>query len=338
MILRRVSLDVPSGSRAVLVGPSGAGKTTLLRAIAGLEPTESGTIRLGGKLLDGVAPHRRRIAFVFQEPRLLPHFDVIENVAFGLRVAGIHKRERRERAEERLDEVGLSALAGRCIQGLSTGEQQRVALARALCVEPDLLLLDEPLAALDPNRREGLRRLIVRIQDQRELTTILVTHDREEAAELGQRVALMLEGRIIQFDEPKILFERPASPAVARFFGAANLLRGRVVDGHLRIGGAAVPVVGPDGDAAFVIRPERIQLRTTGPLTAEVRETTYLGSHVRLLLLGNGLALEAHVASDQAPAAGDVVGVDLPSEYLWRLSGPAPDATVDAAVSEAWTR
>lgn len=338
MILRRVSLDVPSGSRAVLVGPSGAGKTTLLRAIAGLEPAEGGTVQLGGRRLDGVPAHRRRIAFVFQEPRLLPHFDVIENVAFGLRVAGVRKRERRARAEERLDEVGLSALAGRCIQGLSTGEQQRVALARALCVEPDLLLLDEPLAALDPNRRAGLRRLIVRIQELRELTTILVTHDREEAAELGQRVALMLEGRIIQFDEPEILFERPASPAVARFFGAANLIRGHVVRGHLRIGGAAVPVGGPDGDAAFVIRPERVRLEAAAPLTAEVREITYLGSHVRLLLRRDGLSLEAHVASDEAPAAGDVVGVELPTRYLWRLSDPASDVTADGAVSEAWNR
>ena len=316
----------------MLVGPSGAGKTTLLRAIAGLEPVESGSLHLGGRRLDGSPAHKRKIAFVFQEPRLLPHFDVLENVSFGLRVAGVRRGERRARAEELLNEVGLPALAGRGVQGLSTGEQQRVALARALCVEPDLLLLDEPLAAVDPNRREGLRRLIVRIQEQRALTVVLVTHDRAEAAELGQRVALMLEGRIIQHDKPQTLFERPTSPAVARFFGAANLIRGQVVDGLLRLGLVGLPVAGPDGDAAFVIRPERVQLRESGPLTAEVREITYLGSHVRLLLRHDALTIEAHVPSDEAPPAGAVVGLDLPADYLWRLS----DAASDAVAAEAW--
>lgn len=334
VILRRVSLEVPSGSRTVLVGPSGAGKTTLLRAIAGLEPVEAGLLELGGRPLNGVPSHKRKIAFVFQEPRLLPHFDVLENVAFGLRVAGVRRRERRERAKELLNEVGLAALAGRCVQGLSTGEQQRVALARALCVEPELLLLDEPLAAVDPNRREGLRRLIVRIQEQRALTTVLVTHDRAEAAELGQRVALMLEGRIIQHDEPQSLFERPASPAVARFFGAANLLRGHVVDGLLRVGDVQVPVQGADGEAAFVIRPERLRISEGSPLRAEVREAAYMGSHVRLLLRRDGLVLEAHVASDEVPPVGAVVGVELPEDYLWRLS----DSTNDPAVAEAWNR
>ena len=329
VILRGVSLDVPSGTRAVLVGPSGAGKTTLLRAIAGLEPVESGTASLGDRLLNGVPPHRRRIAFVFQEPRLLPHLDVLENVAFGLRVSGVRKAERRARAEERLDEVGLSARAGRSATGLSTGEQQRVALARSLCVEPDLLLLDEPLAALDPNRREGLRRLIVRIQEQRQLTMVLVTHDRQEAAELGQQVALMLEGRIIQADDPRTLFERPASAAAARFFGTTNLVRGTVVGGLLSVGGAELPVRGPDGDTAFVIRPEHVRLAESGSLSAQVRETMYLGSHIRVLLRCGGLVLEAHVAVGDAPSPGDTVAVELPPEHLWRVG----DTT---AATEAW--
>ncbi|MBA3736228.1 MAG: ABC transporter ATP-binding protein [Actinobacteria bacterium] len=334
MILRRVSLEVPSGSRTALVGPSGAGKTTLLRAIAGLEPIEGGRLDLGGHHLNGVPPHKRRVAFVFQEPRLLPNFDVIDNVAFGLRAAGGRRGERRARAAELLNEVGLAALAGRCVQGLSTGEQQRVALARALCSGPDLLLLDEPLAAVDPNRREGLRRLIVKIQEQRALTTILVTHDRAEAAELGQRVALMLEGRIIQHDEPETLFERPASPAVARFFGTPNLLRGHVIAGLLQVGDLALPVEGADGEAAFVIRPERIRIREQGSLRAEVREAAYLGSHVRLKLHCNQLVLEAHVPSDEAPSVGMEVGVELPEEYLWRLS----EATGEPALAEAWDR
>lgn len=330
MILRRVSLEVPAGSRTVLVGPSGAGKTTLLRAIAGLEPIEDGQLQLGRRSLTNVPPHKRRISVVFPEPRLLPNFDVIENVAFGLRVTGVPRRERHARAKQLLTEVGLSALANRRVQGLSTGEQQRVALARALCTEPDLLLLDEPLAAVDPNRREGLRRLIAQIQEERQLTTVLVTHDRAEAAELGQQVALMLEGRIIQHDEPQALFECPASPAVARFFGATNLLRGRVVDGLLSVGGVELPVGGADGEAAFVIRPERVRLHERAPLMALVGEATYVGTHVRLRLDCDGLVLVAHVPTDEAPPAGAVVGVELPEEYLWRLKDATGGGSVTA--------
>ena len=231
-VLRGVDLDVPAGRRAVLVGPSGAGKTTLLRAIAGLEPVREGTVELGGRRLDAEIPaHRRRVAVVFQEPRLLPHLRVDDNVALALRAAGVGRRERRARAAGLLEDVGLAALGGRAVRGLSGGEQQRVALARALCGEPDLLLLDEPLAAVDPNRRETLRRLIVRLQSERRLTTLIITHDRAEAAELADTLALMLEGRIVQQDDPRELFERPRSAAVARFFGAVNLLRGTVRDG-----------------------------------------------------------------------------------------------------------
>ena len=261
-VLRGLDFAIPAGGRSVLVGPSGAGKTTLLRAIAGLEPLAGGSIRLGERDLGGVPPHRRRIAVVFQEPRLLPHLSVADNVALPLRAAGVGRAERAARARERLEEVGLGGFLDRTLPGLSGGEQQRVALARALCADPDLLLLDEPLAALDPNRREDLRRLIARLQSERALTTLIVTHDRAEAAELGERVALMLEGRIVQHDEPRALFERPVSAAVARFFGVANLLRGTVRGGRLAWGGGelAVPVgdgAGDAGDPARARRPRR---------------------------------------------------------------------------------
>jgi ABC-type Fe3+/spermidine/putrescine transport system ATPase subunit len=307
-VLRGIDLAVPAGTRTVIVGPSGAGKTTLLRAVAGLEPAVAGTIRLAGRPLDGVPPHRRRIAVVFQEPRLLPHLTVTDNVALPLRAAGAGRRERRARARALLEEVGLSALATRRPRGLSGGEQQRVALARALCAEPDLLMLDEPLAALDPNRRESLRRLIVRVQRERRLTTLAITHDRAEAAELGERIALMLEGRIVQHDEPRALFERPVSAAVARFFGAANLVR--------------------DGDATLAIRPEHVRLAPDGRLRAVVTETTYAGTYVRVVLDAAGRRIEAHVPRARAPAAGETVGVVLPAEHLWRIptSAPTPSA------------
>jgi ABC-type Fe3+/spermidine/putrescine transport system ATPase subunit len=332
-VLRGLDLEIPAGTRTALVGPSGAGKTTLLRAIAGLTPVSEGTIRLGGRELLGVPPHRRRIAVVFQEPRLLPHLSVEENVAFPLRAAGVARAERRARARERLDEVGLGGLAGRGTAGLSGGEQQRVALARALSAEPDLLMLDEPLAAVDPNRREGLRRLIVRLQEERGLTALLVTHDRAEAAELGEAIALMLEGRIVQQGPPRELFERPASAAAARFFGMANLVRGTVAGGALEVAGASIPAPGPDGPAALVIRPEHVVLDDGAALVATVEEAVYAGTHVRLRLRRGEQRLEAHVPPALAPPAGAEVGLELPLERLWRLPGDDDPASVRAGGS-----
>jgi putative spermidine/putrescine transport system ATP-binding protein len=320
-VLRGVDLDVPAGRRGVLVGPSGAGKTTLLRAIAGLEPVREGTVELGGRRLDSRVPaHRRRVSVVCQEPRLLPHLRVDDNVALPLRAAGAGRRERRARAAALLEDVGLAALGARAVRGLSGGEQQRVALARALCADPDLLLLDEPLAAVDPNRREALRRLIVRLQVERGLTTLIITHDRAEAAELAETLALMLEGRIVQQDDPRELFERPRSAAVARFFGAVNLLRGTVRDGVLHVdGGGCAEVGAPDGPAGFVIRPEAVGLDGDGQLRAEVVEAAYAGTFVRVGLRHATQRLEAHVPLGTHVAVGESVGLRLPRERLWRL-------------------
>ena len=317
-VLRSLDLRVPDGTRTVLVGPSGAGKTTLLRAICGLEAATSGSITIGDRRVEQLPAHRRRCAMVFQEPRLLPNLDVVDNIAFSLRGARLRRRERRGRARDLLGEVGLAGFGGRSVAGLSGGEQQRVALARALCAEPELLLLDEPLAAVDPNRRASLQRLIVDLQRQRGVTTLAVTHDRGEAAELGERVALMLEGQIVQHDRPQALFERPAGAAVARFFGA-NLLRGAVRGGRLLIGDAEVPVSAPDGEAAFAIRPEGVLIDGDSRLRLTAVEATYAGTHVRLILKSAGIRLEVHCDPAHAPAAGAEVGVTLPPEHLWRI-------------------
>jgi len=330
-VLRGVDLDVPAGRRGVLVGPSGAGKTTLLRAIAGLEPVREGTLELGDRRVDAAVPaHRRRVSVVFQEPRLLPHLRVDDNVALPLRAAGAGRRERRARAAGLLEDVGLAALGDRAVHGLSGGEQQRVALARALCGEPDLLLLDEPLAAVDPNRREALRRLIIRLQSERRLTTLIITHDRAEAAELADTLALMLEGRIVQQDDPRELFERPLTAAVARFFGAVNVLRGTVRDGRLHVdGGGCVDVGGPDGPASYVIRPEALGLDRDGGLRAEVTEATYAGTFVRVILRHGHQRLEAHIPLGTTVAVGEQAGLRLPVDRLWRLpaDGERPVST-----------
>lgn len=314
-VLRGVDLELAAGERAVLVGPSGAGKTTLLRAIAGLEEPDQGEVRLAGIAQTSVPADRRRIGMVFQEPRLLPHLSVCDNVALPLRAAGIGRRERRQTACERLDEVGMVAFSERRIPGLSGGEQQRIALARALCGNPRALLLDEPLAALDPGRRESLRGLIAEVQEQRHLTTLIVTHDRAEAAELGQSIALMLEGRIVQHDDPRTLFEQPASAAVARFFGAANIIR---LDGR--------------GERTHVIRPEHIVVGA-GPHRALVTDSTYRGTLVRLTLDWDGQRLEALVDPADAPTAGARVAIDLPDQRLWRLPDGAPERALTSRKS-----
>lgn len=331
LVLRGVGFSIPAGGRSALVGPSGAGKTTLLRAIAGLQALDAGDILLGGRSLHGVPPHRRRVAVVFQEPRLLAHLDVVDNVALALRAAGVGKAKRHARARERLEQVGLSASVDRSVQGLSGGEQQRVALARALCAEPDLLLLDEPLAALDPNRREELRGLIVRLQTDLRLTMLIVTHDRAEAAELGERVALMLEGTIVQHDEPRALFERPVSAAVARFFGVANLLRGVVHSGRLAFGGAPIAVPGADGPATLAIRPEHVVIDGSSQLRARVVESVYSGTHVKLVLDCAGQRLHAQVPPGDAPPTGAQIGVALPIAHLWRLPGAQDEQRTSTA-------
>ncbi|MGE4122250.1 MAG: ABC transporter ATP-binding protein [Solirubrobacterales bacterium] len=327
-VLRGLDLRIAQGTLTALVGPSGAGKTTLLRVIAGLERIVQGEIWLGQRRIDTLAPHRRRCAVVFQEPRLLPHLDIVDNVAFALRAARMAKAQRRRRAQELLGEVGLGGLQGRGIDGLSGGEMQRVALARALCADPSLLMLDEPLAALDPGRREGLRRLIARVQSERSITTLLITHDRHEAAELGDHVALMLEGRIVQDDEPQALFQRPATPTAARFFGA-NLLRGYVREGRLAVGRDELLVPGPDGEAVVAVRPEHVYLDDSGPLGLSVVSAVYAGTHVRVALRTDDLTLEMLCDPRDAPTVGGEVRVSMRIEDLWRL--PAPDAVVGPA-------
>jgi thiamine transport system ATP-binding protein len=327
-ILRDLDLTVPAGRLTALVGPSGAGKTTLLRAIAGLEPVAAGSISLGGRDLATVASHRRRLAVVFQEPRLFPNLTVGDNAAFPLRMAGVNRRRRRDAATALLDEVGLAGMADRHPRGLSGGEQQRVALARALAGDPELLLLDEPLSAVDPHRREELRQLIARIQRARHVTTLYVTHDRTEAAELGDDVALLIEGRIVQHAPPRELFTRPASAVVARFFGATNLLTGTVTSGRLRLLGLTLMVDAADGTRTATIRPERFELDPQGLLQGRCVTSALQGSHRRLVVDCAGTRLEAHVDADATVEPGDPVGLTIDPQHVWVLPEPASAADV----------
>ncbi|MDX1658003.1 MAG: ABC transporter ATP-binding protein [Nitriliruptorales bacterium] len=330
-MLQEIDLHVPAGATMTLTGPSGVGKTTLLRAIAGLNAIEYGSIQLGGRDLQGVPAHERHIAYVFQRPRLLPHLPVLDNVAFPLRMTGVARDERHRRAASLLEEVGLSGFGDRATRGLSGGEAQRVALARALVGQPDLLLLDEPLASVDPDLRRSLRELILRLLDARGTTALYVTHDQSEAAELGDRTAVLLDGTVAQEGPPEELFERPANLAVARFLGVTNELTVTVRDGALKLGDVTVAVTAPDGRTTFVIRPQHVRIDPASDLRGIVTERRYLGTRERVMIVIGDLQIEAELETGRAPREGADVGIRLPPEHLWRL----PDSTTSPGSSGA---
>jgi len=290
-----LSFDVPEGEILALLGPSGSGKTTALRLLAGFEAADAGRIRIGGEDVTSTPPARRRCGMVFQHYALFPHLDVGENVAFGLAGRGKGSEERVVADSLRL--VGLDGFERRRVQELSGGQQQRVALARALAPEPRVLLLDEPLSNLDPALRERTRRELRALIKRVGITSIFVTHEQEEAFDLGDRVAVLEAGRLEQLGTAEELYERPASLFVATFVGRANVLRGPAA----RAFGADMP----DGQA-LVIRPERLQFAAAG-VPAVVRERRYTGATAFFLVeTERGERLEV-LAAPQAARVGDRV-------------------------------
>ena len=291
-VLSGVSLDVRAGEMLAILGPSGCGKSTLLRIVAGLLDKDGGSVRIAGKDVDGVPARDRGVGFVFQDYALFPRMTVRENVAFGLRVRGSGASERNARADAMLALVGLSEEAGRPVDRLSGGQRQRVALARALAVSPQLLLLDEPLSALDIKVRERLRREIASVQKKVGITTLVVTHDQQEAMELGERVAVMNAGRFEHVAPPREVYQEPATEFVARFVGEANILPGQLYRGYAYAGSLAIRMVGngagADGEAVKVIlRPEDVAvlppgIDEAGQARAVVESASFLGSHLRV--------------------------------------------------------
>jgi len=268
----RVSLEVGRGEFFALLGPSGSGKTTLLRLLAGFERPDAGAILIDGADMAGVPPYRRPVNMMFQSYALFPHMNVAENVGFGLRQDGLPRREIGARVAAMLDLVKLGRLSERKPQQLSGGERQRVALARALVKEPKILLLDEPMAALDRKLREETRLELVRIHERVGITFIIVTHDQEEAMSMAQRIAVMNEGRIAQIGTPHQVYEEPANRFVADFLGAVNLFAGSVVEvegarHHIASAEAGatfvvehMPALSRGRDVAVAVRPEKIAL------------------------------------------------------------------------------
>ena len=226
--VRDVSLDVPQGQFVTLLGPSGCGKTTLLRLVAGFEQPDAGTISISGQDVTGVPAHKRPVNTVFQHYALFPHRTVFGNVAFGLEIDGLAKSEIQDRVQRALELVRMQDLGGRAISEISGGQKQRVALARALVLEPDVLLLDEPMAALDPKLRKEMQLELKNLQERLRITFVFVTHDQDEALVMADRIAVMNAGRIEQLDEPEQLYEKPRTRFVADFLGVSNLFRGTV--------------------------------------------------------------------------------------------------------------
>ena len=320
--LSDLSLTVEPGELVALLGPSGCGKTTALKVIAGLLAPASGDVLVDGDSVVGTPPENRRAAMVFQKSLLFPHMSVAANVGFGLRMRGDSKEDLESRVKEALRQVQMENFADRQPGELSGGQQQRVALARALVTEPRLLLLDEPLSALDANLRGEMRELIKSLQREGGYTTVFVTHDQEEAVVLADRIALLFAGELQMYDHPQAFYDRPKSREVARFFGAANFLDGHAENGtvHTSLGDLKLASAGPQGNVELTIRPESVRLEDgENSFAARIVSVTYLGTQVNYTLEASGTKLRASLPPHVRLEVGDEVTARLPAESLWAL-------------------
>ncbi len=322
--LHQVSMAIRDNEFFTLLGPSGCGKTTLLRCIAGFESVSGGDILLYGRDIATLEPNHRPVNTVFQQYALFPHMSVLDNVAFGLKMKGVGLAERRARAGKMLEMVHLSAFADRMPSQLSGGQQQRVALARALAPEPKVLLLDEPLSALDLKLRQAMRVELKTLQEQTGITFIFVTHDQEEALTMSDRIAVMSQGRVQQIGTAREIYEAPNNRFVADFVGETNLLEVEVVTAS----GGMAEVVLPGGHRLrcaaadttpgrhhLSIRPERLSIAAEGPLTGTVERVVYLGTDLQLLTrLPDGAPFTLRLqnsARTQVPEPGSTVSLQL---------------------------
>jgi iron(III) transport system ATP-binding protein len=333
-----VSLDIADGELFTLLGPSGCGKTTLLRLIAGFYRPESGVIRFGDRIVNETPPHARNIGMVFQNYALWPHMTVFQNVAYGLRLRRLRGDALRARVAEGLRKVNLVGLEARYPGQLSGGQQQRVALARALVLNPDILLLDEPLSNLDAKVRVQVRAEIRRLQQELRITTVYVTHDQEEALSLSDRVAVLRDGRVLQLGPPRELYERPRTRFVADFVGTNNLVAGTVDEGAgelvavtTGLGRILARPMGPmsRGQACVLaIRPENIALgeaaagRDGNRVAGRIVLAAYLGNTLRYDVEAAGVALKADIRDPwhhEPLAPGSAVTLGFPASVTLAL-------------------
>ncbi|MFO1328838.1 MAG: ABC transporter ATP-binding protein [Rubrivivax sp.] len=326
-----LSLQIERGEMVVCIGPSGCGKTTLLKLIAGFLKPERGSVSFSGQDLTQAGVAARGCGIVFQSYALFPHMRVWENVAYPLRVRGVGLAQRRKRADEMLDRVGLSDMAERLPAQLSGGQQQRVALARALAFEPRALLLDEPLSALDAATRVAMRDEVRRIQKLHDIATLLITHDQDEALSLADRVAVLKDGRLVQCDTPAAIYDRPGNAFVAGFVGRANVLEGQALDAtHGRFACGTLQLL-PHGQPAgaaltLLIRPERIEPvdapGAPNSFAVQVLKDRFFGA-TRQLDLALGAATLQLETTSRAPVAAVRIPVDA-IQFLSGATSPGP--------------
>ncbi len=312
-----VGLVLPAGSCTAVLGPSGSGKSTLLRMVAGLESPDSGRVLLRGADLTGVRPEHRGMAMVSQRPLLFPHLSVLDNIAFPLTVRGARRRAARAAAAEYLELVQLDGLGSRNVTALSGGQQQRVAIARALAARPALLLLDEPFSALDQELRSAMHDLLGTLRRRLNPAVLMVTHDRDEAAAVADRIALFSAGRLLQHDHVEVLFTRPVSLQVSRLLGGVNEAAGTVRAGthYSALGALDLPADGnwPDGEATLVIRQESISITADpGGIPATVSSLRAVGPRRLATFDAGGVMLRAEPEWGRRLAVGDRVRLNLP--------------------------
>jgi putative spermidine/putrescine transport system ATP-binding protein len=325
--LDNLDLTVRPGELIALLGPSGCGKTTTLRLLAGLEDADAGHINVAGRDITRLPASKRDMGMVFQAYSLFPHMTVQQNVAFGLRLRKVSSAERDRRALEMLELVELATQADRYPHQISGGQQQRVALARALAIEPQVLLLDEPLSALDAKVRAQLRDQIRRIQLEVGITTLFVTHDQEEALAIADRVGVMRAGRLEQLAPPTEVYSRPATAFVAEFVGLSNRLAGNVTGSTVTVRGHDLPLVDsstPAGPVTAIVRPEAVTLASddsggSGPMTGMVIASTFLGATSRVTVDLGDTTIMAQLATSEAvklPAGSRVTLTIRPDPVL----------------------
>jgi putative spermidine/putrescine transport system ATP-binding protein len=298
-----LNLVIQPGELVALLGPSGCGKTTALRLLAGLDLPNGGQVKVDGQDLTNVPANKRDMGMVFQAYSLFPNMTAIENVAFGLKVRGVDKNVREKKAQELLDLVGLKTQANRFSHQMSGGQQQRVALARALAIEPKVLLLDEPLSALDAQVRTQLRDEIRRIQVEVGTTTLFVTHDQEEAMAMADRVGVMSNGRLEQIDKPNVVYANPASVFVATFVGAMNRIPASVASGMVEVFGQKIKHQGgvTSGNIVALLRPESVRLTPDNSGDSRVITRSFLGPNSRITAkTNNGVNFHVDLPSAQA--------------------------------------
>ncbi|MEH0146727.1 ABC transporter ATP-binding protein [Corynebacterium sp. Q4381] len=329
--LEDINLAIPSGEFVALVGPSGSGKTTLLRTIAGFIEPSAGSIELGGTDVSNTPPEKRHMGMVFQQHAVWPHMSVADNVAYPLRRAGVKRAEEKQRVERTLATVGLEGYGKRRPATLSGGQRQRVALARAIVAEPEVLLLDEALSALDEPLRDSLRRELVTLTRQSNLTTVHVTHDRKEAIAIADRIAVLHDGRLEQLDTPEAIVTRPATAWVASFIADATLLDGVVRQGLVEVAslGMSWPVADVqaddelrDGESVVVaVLPEMVGTgasTSTSSLDAAVTSVLYEVNSYSVTLEASGVEFRARLGLTPKPEVGDRVALTVTSPLVYK--------------------